>query len=294
MNPISAEADRQIRQVLRDCGQLAEQMALKQFEVSEKGVNDYVTSIDIALDQQLTVAFSMLFPQDGVITEENSESRRYFTTDCPRLWCIDPLDGTEDFIQGKREYAVMVGHLQQQQPIAGWIYAPADDQLYFGGRDWGVFSASGGQDPVPLQGLQPPAVGAAVYPIVIGHRDQRNFSAAIERSIPEARFYSLGSFGLKVMEVVQGKAGLYIYLNGRVKVWDTAGPLAIARAAGLTCCDLEGRPISFAADDIDLATLTHKQPILVGWADHVEQLRPRLQQTIAEALQSSNRPSEAK
>lgn len=285
MNPISPDLEQHIRQILRDCGQLAEHLSTKQFEVSQKGPDDFVTSIDAALDQELLTAFSTLFPEDGIITEENAQSRRKFTADYPRLWCIDPLDGTEDFIKGRREYAVMVGLLQGQQPIAGWIYAPAHEHLYYGGPNWGLFHAIADQPATPLAILPPPPPTEDFCPVLIGHRDQARFGTAISRWIPEAHFYSLGSFGLKVMEVIQGRAGLYLYLNGRVKVWDTAGPLALAKTAGLICCDLDGQPLEFSVDAVDLDSLAHKQSILVGWADYVEALRPKLRQAIHEELQ---------
>uniref|UniRef100_A0ACD5GPR5 Uncharacterized protein n=1 Tax=Desertifilum tharense IPPAS B-1220 TaxID=1781255 RepID=A0ACD5GPR5_9CYAN len=66
------------------------------------------------------------------------------------------------------------------------------------------------------------------------------------------------------MEVVCGRAGLYVYLNGRVKLWDTVELVAIAKAAGLVCCDLEGNPLSFHPDAIHPDTLAHYQPIIIG------------------------------
>lgn len=284
MNPISSDLDQSIRQVLRSCGRQAEQMAAKPFEVFQKGPEDYFTSIDSALDQQLSAAFSEYFPQDGVITEENPDSKKAFTAKYSRLWCIDPLDGTEEFIRHKHDYAVMVGLLQDFQPIAGWIYAPVSDQTFSGGVNWGVFQAVADQPLHPLTIVEPAPPTDGFCPVIIGHRDQVKFGAAIARLIPEIQFYSLGSFGLKVMEVIQGNAGLYVYFNGRVKVWDTAGPLALAQAAGLVCCDLQGQPISFLPQDIDPVTLAHRQPILVGWPKYIDLLLPKLQAAIGNEL----------
>ncbi|MBD2020081.1 inositol monophosphatase family protein [Leptolyngbya sp. FACHB-36] len=284
MTPISDDRAQRILELLRSCGQQAERMARETFDVFQKGPSDYVTSIDAALDRRLTEAFTTLFPEDGVITEENALSRKQFTSQHSRLWCIDPLDGTEDFIRGKRDYAVMVGLLEDYQPIAGWIYAPAQDQLYYGGPNWGVFQAV--PDSSPLLIAEPPPPTSQFCPILIGYRDQKRYGSAIELAIPSAQFSSLGSFGLKVMEVIQGHAGLYVYLNGRVKIWDTAGPLALANAAGLVCCDLEGQAIRFSANSMDLDTLAHKQAILVGWPEYVEALLPNIQQAVKDVLES--------
>jgi len=263
-------------------------MADESFQVYEKGLNDYVTDVDRALDQRLMNGFAALFPEDGVITEENVPSRSIFHQGYRRFWCIDPLDGTDDFIQRKPHYAVMVGLLEAYQPIAGWIYAPAFDELYYGGREWGLFQASGDRPAAALIPTSPVPPSADFCPILIGYKDRRQYGAAIARLIPEAQFSSVGSFGLKVMQVIQGRAGLYVYLNGRVKLWDTVGPLALARAAGLICCDLAGNPLRFTPDVIEPDTLTHLQPIVVGWASYVTMLRSRMHQAVRQ-LQS---PSE--
>jgi 3'(2'), 5'-bisphosphate nucleotidase len=284
MAPISPDLDRRIRQVLNACGEQVRQMATQQLEVSQKGPEDYVTSVDLALNHTLTIAFTDLFPTDGIITEENAQSRRFYTAGYKRLWCIDPLDGTEDFIHGKSEYAVMVGLMEDQQPIAGWLYAPAHQQLYCGGQDWGLFQAIADQPLTPIVPLPPIQLTDEKFPIVIGHRDQRRFGAAITHQITNAQFYAIGSFGLKVMEVVLGRAGLYLYFNGRVKLWDTTGPLALAKTAGLVCCDLVGQPIQFSPDAIELTTLTHKQPIVIGRSSQINVILPKLQAAMTTVL----------
>lgn len=267
----------QMRRLLQACGQIA--VAEQNFEVFEKGRDDYVTSVDRALDAKLTVGLGELFPHDSIITEENRESQTAFRSNPRRVWCIDPLDGTDDFIQRKRHYAVMLGLLEAQQPIAGWVYAPAFDQLFFGGQDWGLFQAVGDRSIEPLVSIAPPFPNEHCS-ILIGYKDQKRYGETIARFIPAAQFSSIGSFGLKVMQVIQGKAGLYIYLNRRVKLWDTVGPIALARAAGLICCDLAGNPLQFSTDFIDMDTLAHQQEIVIGWPAYVHALRSRLQQAV--------------
>jgi 3'(2'), 5'-bisphosphate nucleotidase len=269
-----------IRLLMRDCGQQAKRLATEQFQVFEKGLNDYVTSVDRALDAQLTQSLNQLFWQDGVISEENSQSWQQFPAANQRLWFVDPVDGTDDFIHGRPHYAVMVGTLEQGEPTAGWIYAPAFDQLYYGGKDLGLFWTEGDRPPTPLVPTRPAAPSAHYCPLLIGYKDQSRYGAAIKQLIPEAQFDSIGSFGLKVLQVIRGQAGLYLYLNGRVKLWDTVGPLALAKAAGLVCCDLEGKPLRFTADSLDVQSLAHHQPIVVGWSHYVERLRSRLQEAV--------------
>jgi 3'(2'), 5'-bisphosphate nucleotidase len=283
MLDISLNQDQKIRYLIRNCGQKAQKMALEPLEISEKGPNDYVTNIDQCLDRQLTAGFIQLFPQDGIITEENPLSRTAFNSNYQQIWCIDPLDGTEDFIQKKLYYSVMVGLLSNHQPIAGWIYAPTFDKMCWGGKDWGLFQTVGDENPQPLTIASPPALSRENCKIILGDKDQKNFGHAIAQQIPGVQFYSLGSFGLKVLEIIEGKGGLYLYFNGRVKLWDTVGPLALAKAAGLICCDLDGEPLQWTADSIEPLTLTHKQTIAIGWPEYIERLLPKIRQAVQSA-----------
>ncbi|TVQ11047.1 MAG: inositol monophosphatase family protein [Leptolyngbya sp. DLM2.Bin27] len=281
MPPICPSDLSALHQLLVACGDYASQQSQQPFQVFEKGVDDYVTTVDRLLDQKLLAGMQTIFPADGIITEENRATIEQFRRgDRPgghrTLWFVDPIDGTDDFIQGRDHYSVMVGQVIQGIPAAGWVYAPVGRHLVWGGPDWGLFEQTGAGAPSPLKPKEPPFDPTQGWGMVIGDKDERRFGAAIARRFPQAQFLSLGSFGLKVLAVITGQAGIYIYLNRRVKLWDTTGPLALARAAGLVCCDLAGRPIRFTEPDVDPQTLTHRQPIVVGWPSYVEALRSPL------------------
>ncbi len=281
MIPVSLSQLAHINQALREAGQLAQSLATQPFEVIEKGKNDFATSIDHQLDQQLSQQFQAWFPDDGIITEENPASRQRFHQNYARFWLIDPLDGTDDLIRVQRNYAVMVGLWQQGAPRAGWVYDPAEDELFYGGPAWGLWQMHGIEPAFPLKPTPAPAPTSDQAPIMIGHKDFQAYGTAIKQAIPETRFHFLGSFGLKVLRVITGQVGLYLYLNKRVKLWDTTAPLALAQAAGLICCDLNGEPLHFSADRLEAETLTHDQTILVGWPEYIEHFRARLALAIA-------------
>lgn len=282
MHHFSDEQLRTMHHLIRACGQNAQRMATQQFQVYEKGHQDYVTDVDRTLDRQLTAGVAALFPTDLIISEENPDSWSAFSTNQEQLWLIDPLDGTDDFIQGRKHYAVMVGLLRTYQPVVGWVYAPEFDQLYYGGPNLGLFQLHGPSEPVVVQPVEPAPPSSDFCPILLGYKDQRRFGSTISRFIPAAQFSCVGSFGLKVLQVINGQAGLYIYLNQRVKLWDTTGPLAMAKTAGLICCDLNGEPLRFTPDVIDPITLAHQQSIIIGWPSYVETLLPRVRQAVME------------
>ncbi|WP_035986450.1 3'(2'),5'-bisphosphate nucleotidase CysQ [Leptolyngbya sp. KIOST-1] len=281
MSPISPSDLLALHQLVVACGDYASQQSQQSFQVFEKGADDYVTTVDQLLDQKLLAGMQALFPTDGIITEENRATATQFqhgrgVGGDRTLWFVDPIDGTDDFIQGREHYAVMVGRVVGDRPQAGWIYAPVRQQLVWGGPGWGLFEQTGGGPSTPLIPKEPAFDPERAWSMVIGDKDERRFGTAIAQRFPTVRFLSLGSFGLKVLAVITGQAGVYIYLNGRVKLWDTTGPLALARAAGLVCCDLMGQPIRFTTPDVDPNTLIHQQPIVVGWPRYVEALRSPL------------------
>lgn len=271
------EVIHQVGDRVRICGVEAKRLARLGFQVYEKAADDYVTDVDRALDAYLSKEFTALFPHDGLVTEENSGSRSNFWQPYPRLWCIDPLDGTQDFINGDPGYSVMVGAMEQHQPIAGWIYAPEHEALYYGGQEFGLWQSQGGEAPHIL----PPNYLNYNPTFILGYKDFQRFGSAFQAAIPTLKLEQrAGSFGLKVLEILTGKAGLYVYLNQRVKVWDTAAPLAIARTAGLMCCDLNGQALQYTRDSLDVESLAHRQPIVIGWQPLVETWLPTIQEIV--------------
>ncbi|PZU99974.1 MAG: inositol monophosphatase [Pseudanabaena sp.] len=282
------EINQKICQLVHEAGQKAMHLREIGFQVDQKGFDDYVTNVDRELDIFLSQRFQDWFPNDVVISEENTDSIALWgkSPDTkPRFWFIDPIDGTDDFIHGREFYSVMVGLLEADQPVMGWVYAPKSDRLYFGGTAinnlYLISEASQGNSPQALDVCPP--IGKSCDRLIVSKKDDIAYGNAIRLAVPSVEFYSLGSFGLKVMEVVQGRASAYIYLNRRVKLWDTVGPLAIAKAAGLVCCDLTGQPVGFGYGDIDADKLTHNQVIIVAWQKFIDEYREAIYQEITKS-----------
>jgi 3'(2'), 5'-bisphosphate nucleotidase len=264
------ERARAIAKVIEAAGRKAEQMRRLGLQVEQKGPGDFVTQVDRTLDGDLSAAFGELFPQDVVISEENTASVGRFGKGEQRFWCIDPVDGTRDFIETGRNYAVMVGALQGGEAQAGWVYEAEADRMYFGGWNWGLYCKEGDRtrDCYPQPPMQPGRV-------IVGDADRANYSDQLREILPEIEIWNRpGSFGLKIIDVILGRAEALLYFNRRVKLWDTVGPMALARQAGLRICDLTGAPLSFS--DIDPDTLGHRQAIVLGWPHAVENYLPRL------------------
>ncbi|MCS6959557.1 MAG: inositol monophosphatase family protein [Pseudanabaenaceae cyanobacterium SKYGB_i_bin29] len=265
-----------INTLVRQWGQRAyEWRQAGDFAIKEKTPGDYVTTIDLRLNEALVEKIREWFPADGILAEEDPQVYDWWYRGYDRLWCIDPIDGTSDLIAGKLGYAVMVGLLDKKEPMAGWIYAPGIDVLYFGDKTTGKIYRTIGDLTEEIIITPPPQLQMQV---ILSDKDDRKYGQQIRQVFRDAQFYSMGSFGLKIMEVILGKSSIYLYLNRRVKVWDTVAPLALAEIAGLVCCDLSGKPLNY--NDVHPQTLAHLQVVIIGWADVIECYLPQLQKVL--------------
>jgi len=276
-----------IRQRVREAGQKTRGLQEEQLEVIQKDKNELVTNFDRALDEYLRTEFHKRFPEDAIVTEEHEVSRANFFGPHQRTWCIDPIDGTNDFIKGGSEYAVMVGLLQAGEPVAGWLYPPKSYQQIFGAQDIGLHEENESRENGELslasfEATPCPPITEDHCPILIGFTDAVRYGMDLKQKYPGITYHAAGSFGIKVLKVLKGEAGLYMYLNQRVKPWDTIAPIALAKAAGLECCDLQGNPIRYDKESIHPETLKHKQGILIGWPSYVQKLRPLIAEVLAE------------
>lgn len=102
--------------------------------VEMKSGGDPVTEADRRVDEVL----SRMLPEEGEgwLSEETVDD--LVRLDRERVWVVDPLDGTREFIEGIPEWSVSIGLVDQGQPVAGGIYNPSTDQLVLGATDRGV------------------------------------------------------------------------------------------------------------------------------------------------------------
>lgn len=117
--------------------------AIKEFyksqdlDVTYKGKNQPLTDADLAANRIIKEAIQKNFPQDGWLSEEDPDSEERFSKS--RLWIVDPLDGTSDFIKQNPEFAVSIGLVENGEPVLGVIYQPITKELFWGAKGVGAF-----------------------------------------------------------------------------------------------------------------------------------------------------------
>ncbi|HEY8523520.1 MAG TPA: 3'(2'),5'-bisphosphate nucleotidase CysQ [Acidimicrobiales bacterium] len=164
-------------------------------------------------------------PGDAVLSEEGAADPARL--DHQRVWIVDPLDGTREFGEVPRtDWAVHVALVVDGSPVAGAVALPAR-QLTLG------------TEPAPDP---PPAPRGA--PRVVVSRSRPPYEAVRIADAIGGELVPLGSAGAKAMAVVLGDADVYAHSGGQYE-WDSAAPVAVARAAGLHASRLDGSPLVY-------------------------------------------------
>ncbi|HEY9868569.1 MAG TPA: inositol monophosphatase family protein [Candidatus Obscuribacterales bacterium] len=276
MVQLSLLSDKEISEVsdlARRAGELALHMR-EGVEVKEKtGPHDLVTAADWELSRLITGELAARCPDDAVVSEEDTHHdarcgpERLGST--ARAWLIDPIDGTDNYVRNDGQYSVMIGILEKGKPVFGWVYAPARKTLYLGGPGFGAWKQLDGEAPERYGAPQP------LYPgqekrIMMGFRDRKTHPWVMEMS--DVRLVKSGSVGLKVAKILDDEADMFVHLSGKLKVWDTAGPLAIALGAGLEAGQLEADGIPF-----ELPRLQQECSVIIGRPGSLAWSRAHLQ-----------------
>ncbi len=185
----------------------------------------------------LMEALAAARPDDAVLSEEGHDDRARL--DSSRVWIVDPLDGSNDYGSPySDDWAVHVALVVDGVPTAAAVSVPAHSR---------VFGTA--MSPIPGIGDR----SRPDVPTVIASRAQAHWGQRLAIDLGGQAVVA-GSAGVKAMAVVQGHADVYIHPTGLYE-WDVCAPAAVAQAAGLHVCGIDGAPFSF----------NQPRPVVVGF-----------------------------
>jgi 3'(2'), 5'-bisphosphate nucleotidase len=191
-------------------------------------------------------------PGDVVLSEEGADHPARLGA--RRVWIVDPLDGTREFGEpGRTDWAVHV---------ALWEASEADGDLTAGA----VALPAQGRVLSTLHPRDPPAAEPAEASGRIRIVVSRSRAPQLVRNISDlidAELVSLGSAGAKVAAVVGGEVDAYVHGGGFYE-WDTAAPVAVARAAGFHASRIDGSPLAYNQPDLLMPDILVCRPALAG------------------------------
>lgn len=234
-----------VERLVREAGALVREFYDRGVDVAWKGVDDPVTAADHAANQHLVAGLRRAFPGDGILSEESydDQARRQRR----RVWIVDPLDGTKEFIGRIGEFSIMVGLAAEGEAVLGVVYQPVTDVLYRGAP--GLLAEVVQQGVVQRLAVSRVADAAQMRLVASrSHRDPLVDAVCSELGITQDR--PSGSVGLKVGLLATGQCDLYIHPSPGLKEWDTCAPDAILRAAGGAISDAWGRPLRYNKPDV--------------------------------------------
>lgn len=197
------------------------------FEVEMKSDNSPLTRADKASHAVIAKGLSKLYPDIPILSEEGKSIPFETRKNWSHFWLVDPLDGTKEFIKKNGEFTVNIAFIKNAVPIAGVIYVPAQEVMYYGVVGKGAYKKIGEQAPVEITVSQNLEEGLiAVKSRSHSSEDEEKFFA--NYNIIDT--ISVGS-SLKFCMVAEGKAQIY-YRNGPTWEWDTGAGHAIVSASG--------------------------------------------------------------
>lgn len=183
-----------------------------------------------------------------ILSEEIKQAPYSQRKDWNRLWVIDPLDGTKEFIKRNGEFTVNIALVEDGSPILGVIYVPVTGELYYGDSESGAYKeVDGNKTKLPIKqdrtGYMVVASRSHLSP------QTESFIAELGKSHPEIEMVSKGS-SLKICLIAEGAADIYPRYAPTME-WDTAAGDAILRAAGGTMRHAyEQYPLRYNKEDL--------------------------------------------
>jgi 3'(2'), 5'-bisphosphate nucleotidase len=210
--------------------------------VELKPGDEPVTIADRRGSEIIVAGITAAFPMDPLISEELPAEPGALGSS--RLWLIDPIDGTKDFIRGEDGYSVMIGLVVAGRPVMGVVHQPAVNRTFYA-TDAGAFvEVDGKTSPLAVSSVS--SAGAARLVASKSHR-----SADIDRVKSElgiADEQNVASVGVKLCLIALGVRDLYVNPAAKTKAWDTCAPEAILARAGGRLSDLFGGAIDYTKE----------------------------------------------
>lgn len=229
--------DQALVQQLEDIARAAGKAILEVYEQEDLGVETKsdatpVTKADMKANAVIEAGLKSLSVQYPVLSEESAHTPYPERKNWQRYWLVDPLDGTQEFINRNGQFTVNIGLVENGYPIFGMVHIPAINTSYWGGLGKGAFRQRDDQPPVAIR---PRTFTPEKDVIVLGsrsyHSDQaKAYLKQLEQFYPNLQAKNVGS-ALKSCYIADGQADIYPRI-GPTSEWDTAAVQAVVEGAG--------------------------------------------------------------
>jgi len=212
------------------------------FEVKKKEDNSPITKADLESNKILRATLE----KTGIpiLSEESDDDKTRL--DSEKVWIVDPLDGTQDFVNKTGEFTILVGLVENHIPVMGLVYLPIKKILYLAEREMGAFCYD-------LQKWEQISVREVI--------DLKNCLALVSRHhlsgkekeiLDHLEITNTSTIGstLKVMEISSGRADIYLTTTNKMSQWDTCASNCIISEAGGRMTDISGNELFYNTEAV--------------------------------------------
>jgi len=174
-----------------------------------------------------------------ILSEEGKDDKKRL--DEKKIWIVDPLDGTSDFVNRTGEFTVMIGFVEQKKPVLGVIYWPTEDTLFAAQKGVGAWKYSNAS----WKRIFVSKISELSKCRAIGSRYHiSEVEKELLKKLQITKFTSIGS-SLKVAKISSNSADVYLTTTNKMKEWDTCASYSIISEAGGKMTDMLGNDLSY-------------------------------------------------
>lgn len=224
----------------RAAGDIVRKWYAGDYTVRDKAHDSPVTEADVEANQCIQTAIHAAFPDDGWLSEETRDSAERLAKS--RVWIVDPLDGTKEFIHHIPEFCVCIGLVEDGVPVLGVEYNPVQEELFAGAQGAGV-TLNGAAVRVSAQH------DLAAARILTSRSETDRGEWAEFQS--ELRLELTGSVAYKLALIAAGVGDATFSLTPKNE-WDVCAGAALITEAGGRITDRHGQPLRFNQRDTRL------------------------------------------
>lgn len=216
----------------RQAGAAVMELFKGKFDVHEKSKNNPVTTADLEANRIIREKISVAFPDDGWLSEEDQDNSRRLRL--ARVWVVDPIDGTREFIEGVPQFAVSIAFVVEGVPQVSIVFNPAKDRFYKAAAGQGAFLNNEAIRVTPRHDID----GALL--LVSRSEPQKKFQAFVER----CDLKPIGSIAYRLAKVAGGDGDATITFR-TIHEWDICAGVLMVQEAGGKVVDGSGATMRF-------------------------------------------------
>lgn len=257
MQQLTPQLLKNVLNIAQQAGEHLKRFYTKSVEIQIKADKTPVTEADLFVSQFLIEQLQQLTPDIPVLSEECCKIPLAERAKWQQYWIIDPLDGTQQFIDRTDQFSVMIALVSEHRPILGVIHAPILAKTYYAMDGEGAFVIENGEV-IPLSPICKKLAESDRLQITIGTSSSQRIRQVVSQRY-DIDFIKYGSSSLKAGLVAEGKADCYVRF-GDTGEWDTAAAEVLLREVGGQIFDRQFQPLTYNQRE----TLVNPHFVMVG------------------------------